>query len=106
MGFQTPRPVVRPKPGPCEVQREESTGLGAVRARRRGHSAPWVSGTLAFWLWIIFDLISSISGRLECIKKMESGKGLQDCCRLLVSSMFLMEIIEIIISVHFRAKVR
>lgn len=65
-----------------------------------------VFGTLASWLWIVFGLIFSIPGRLECIKRMESGERLQDCGRLLIASVLLVETIEIIIASHFRGRVR
>ena len=55
-----------------------------------------ISGMLASWHWIVFGLLSSIPGRPECLRSMESVEGLQDGC------LFLMVMMEVIISAHFK----
>lgn len=65
-----------------------------------------VSGVLASWLWMVFGLVCSIPGRPECLRRVDSGAGLKGCCLLLISSMLLMEMMEIIISACFRDRVR
>ena len=58
----------------------------------------WVSGALASWLWLVFGLLSSIPGRPEYFRRMQSD-GLQDGC------MLLMVLMELLISAHFKDRV-
>lgn len=52
----------------------------------------------ASWLWLVFGLLSSIPGRPDYFRRMESD-GWQDGC------MLLMVLMEVIISAHFKDRV-